>query len=120
MAKLWGLAAREAELPVSFWRERDEDDAEVPCSVMKAEAARASLSVLDALIERDEQAELAQRIGRHCDVKRRYQGISTMKVLVEQGISSVRIAVLTGVTAQAVRQRVARERSPALELGSAP
>jgi len=94
MARLWGLAARETELPLA------------------AEARQATSSILDDLIEREERVEAERGMEKaERDDWRRYVGLSTAGVLMDQGISSVRIAVLIGVSPQAVRQRVAREQA---------
>ena len=111
MAKLWGLAARESELPVALWREARAEVGDMPYQMRTAETRQATSSVLDELIEREEREEVYQRVEMQCDLRRRYAGLSTTSVLMEQGISSVRVALLIGVTPQAVRQRAARERA---------
>lgn len=110
MAKLWGLAARESELPVAPWMQgSDEVGLHRMCA---AEARQASASVLDELIDREEREQAERRVeSARCDLQLRYEGLSTTSVLMDQGISSVRIALLIGLTPQAVRQRVARERA---------
>ena len=108
MAKLWGLAARESELPLASWCNEDGD---APYRIRATEAPQVSMSVLEELIEREEREEADRRVGTQCDLRRRYEGLSTTTVLMDHGISSVRIALLIGLTPQAVRQRVARERA---------
>ena len=107
MAKLWGLAARETEL-LTVTLDRTDDDGEGGPRARWANAQGASPSVLDALIARDEQDDVDRRLEA---ARRAYAGVSSTVVLMDQGISSGRIATLTGVTPQAVRQRVARERA---------
>ena len=111
MAKLWGLATREIELPTVSWRAMDDDDGDGTARARTADA-HSSPSVLDAIIGREVAEEIDERLeaakhGAPC----RYVGVSSIAVLMDQGISSGRIASLTGVTPQAVRQRVARERA---------
>ncbi|HVB78322.1 MAG TPA: hypothetical protein VNE82_00050 [Candidatus Binataceae bacterium] len=111
MAKLWGFAAREIELPTVSWRDTDEDEGDGAPRARIA-AAHSSPSVLDAIIGREDRREEDQCLAApRCDARRRYVGVSSIAVLMDQGISSGRIASLTGVTPQAVRQRVARERA---------
>jgi len=111
MAKLWGFAAREIELSTVPWSGADEDDGDSPSRARRADA-QASPSVLDAIIGREERREENRRLASPpCDAQCRYVGVSSIAVLMDQGISSGRIASLTGVTPQAVRQRVARERA---------
>ena len=110
MAKLWGLATRQTELRTVPWCGTEEADRAAP-SGRFTESHQASPSILDAMIageERDDDPEgldLANHISKH-----RYVGVSSTAVLMDQGISSGIIATLAGVTPQAVRQRVARER----------
>lgn len=123
MAKLWGLAARESELPMAGWMGTDEGDDEAVCRLRAIEARQATLSILDDIIDREEREEIERRMDKTQREDRcRYAGLSTVGVLMDQGISSVRIALLIGVTPQAVRQRVARERAqircPVDRLGS--
>lgn len=108
MAKLWGLAARESELPLASWCNEDGD---ALYRIRATEAPQVSMSVLEELIDREEREEADRRVGAQCDPQRRYEGLSTATVLMNHGISSVRIALLIGLTPQAVRQRVARERA---------
>jgi len=111
MAKLWGFATREIELPTVPWSGADEDDGDSPTRARRADA-QASPSVLDAIIGREDQRDEDHRLeASRCDARCRYVGVSSIAVLMDQGISSGRIASLTGVTPQAVRQRVARERA---------
>lgn len=111
MAKLWGLAAREIELPTVPWRGTDADDSDSPPCARWADA-HASPSVLDAIIGREDRRDEDHRLeAPRCEPRCRYVGVSSIAVLMDQGISSGRIASLTGVTPQAVRQRVARERA---------
>lgn len=112
MAKLWGLAARESELAMVPWMEVSNEDGDALYRIRAAEAQQATLSILDELIEREECEETDRQMEKaEPDDRRRYVGLSTAGVLMDQGISSVRIAVLIGVSPQAVRQRVARERA---------
>lgn len=111
MAKLWGLAARESELPVASWMQGRNEAGDTLYRMCAAEARQESVSALDELIDREEREEADQRMETAQDLQRRYEGLSTTSVLMDLGISSVRIAILIGVTPQAVRQRVARERA---------
>jgi hypothetical protein len=112
MAKLWGLAARESELPMAPWLEASNGTEEALHRIRDAEARQATSSILDDLIDREARAAAERRleVAEHDD-RCRYVGLSTAGVLMDQGISSVRIAVLIGVSPQAVRQRVAREQA---------
>ena len=111
MAKLWGLAVRETELRTVTLDCTGDDDGEFGPRARRTSAQGASPSVLDALIARDEQDDVDRRLeAAQRGAQRRYAGVSSTVVLMDQGISSGRIASLTGVTPQAVRQRVARER----------
>jgi hypothetical protein len=110
MAKLWGLAARETELPTVRSAETYEDDRDIAHRLVSARYA--SESVLEEIIGREERQEADRHLAAaQRDPRRRYTGLSSIGVLMDEGISSVRIAALIGVTPQAVRQRVARERS---------
>jgi len=110
MAKLWGLAARETELPTVRSAEVYEDDGAIAHRLVSARYA--SESVLEEIIGREERQEADRHLAAaQRDARRRYAGVSSIGVLMDDGISSVRIAALIGVTPQAVRQRVARERS---------
>ena len=112
MAKLWGLAARESELPMAPWMEAGIETDDALHRMRAAEARQATSSILDDLIEREARAEAERRLEKtEREERRQYVGLSTAGVLMEQGISSVRIAVLIGVSPQAVRQRVAREQA---------
>jgi hypothetical protein len=112
MAKLWGLAARESELPMAPWMEASIETDDALHRIRAAEARQATSSILDDLIDREARAEAERCLEKaECNDRRRYVGLSTAGVLMEQGISSVRIAVLIGVSPQAVRQRVAREQA---------
>jgi len=111
MAKLWGFATRETELPTVSLSGTDEDDGDGAPRARNLDA-HASPSVLDAIIGREDRRDEDQRLTvPRCDAPCRYVGVSSFAVLMDQGISSGRIASLTGVTPQAVRQRVARERA---------
>jgi hypothetical protein len=113
MAKLWGLAARETELLTVQGGGMD-DNGDSEFSVRWADIEHASPSVLDGIIGREERVEMDRQLhAAHRDARFRYAGISSTAVLMDQGISSGQIAALTGVTPQAVRQRVARERARA-------
>lgn len=112
MAKLWGLAARETELPTVRSAEAYEDGCDIAHRLRAADARYASVSVLEEIIGREERQEADRQLAAaQRDPRCRYAGISSIGVLMDNGISSVRIAALIGVTPQAVRQRVARERS---------
>lgn len=112
MARLWGLAARETELPLAHWMEASNEADDALHWIRAAEARQATSSILDDLIEREERVEAERGMEKaERDDWRRYVGLSTAGVLMDQGISSVRIAVLIGVSPQAVRQRVAREQA---------
>jgi hypothetical protein len=112
MAKLWGLAARESELPTVPWAEGYDEDCDMVHRVCAADTRYASPSVLEEIIGREECQEAdRRREAAQCDPRRRYAGLSSTGVLMDQGISSLRIAALMGVTPQAVRQRVVRERA---------
>jgi len=111
MAKLWGFATREIELPTVPLSGTDEDDGD---GVPRARwgDAHSSPSVLDAIIGGEDRRDEDQRLTvPRCDAWCHYVGVSSIAVLMDQGISSGRIASLAGVTPQAVRQRVARERA---------
>ena len=110
MAKLWGLAARETELPTVRSAEAYEDDCDIAHRLVGARYA--SESVLEEIIGREERQEADRHLAAaQRDLRCRYAGLSGISVLMDEGISSLRIAALIGVTPQAVRQRVARERS---------
>lgn len=110
MAKLWGLAVRETELPTVGSAEAYEDDCDIAHRLVGTRYA--SESMLEEIIGREERQEADRRVAAtQRDSRRRYAGLSSIGVLMDEGISSVRIAALIGVTPQAVRQRVARERS---------
>lgn len=112
MAKLWGLAVRETELPTVRSAEAYEDDCDIAHRLRAADARYASVSVLEEIIGREERQEADRHLtAAQRDPRCRYAGLSSIGVLMDEGISSVRIAALIGVTPQAVRQRVARERS---------
>ena len=111
MAKLWGLVARETELPTVPWAGY-EDDCDMAHRPHVADARYASMSVLEEIVGREERQESDRQLAAaQRDPQCRYAGLSSTGVLMDQGISSVRIAALIGVTPQAVRQRVARERA---------
>lgn len=111
MAKLWGLAARETELPTVQGGGMD-DNGEGAFIARWTDAEHVSPSVLDILIGEEERQEVGRwLLAAQRTARRRYVGVSSTAVLMEHGISSGQIASLTGVTPQAVRQRVARERA---------
>lgn len=110
MAKLWGLAVRETELPTVRSAEAYEDDCDIAHRLVGRRYA--SESMLEEIIEREEYQEADRRLAAtQRNPRCRYAGLSSIGVLMDEGISSVRIAALIGVTPQAVRQRVTRERS---------
>jgi hypothetical protein len=110
MASLWGLATREIELPTVALQAAKGDDGEAVARARQSDMARTTLSVLDAIIAEEEQRALDRCLeSAQQSARRAYDGLSTTAVLLDQGISSGRIASLIGVTPQAVRQRVARE-----------
>lgn len=100
MGKLWGLVARESELLTVALVDSEDVLGEY-----------AAPSILDRLVECEQRASLDRQAAEVLsDALGRYAGVSSTAVLMELGISSVRIAALAGITPQAVRQRVARER----------
>lgn len=112
MAKLWGLAVRETELPTVSSAEADEDDRDIAHRLRAGAARYASVSVLEEIIGREAREEADRHLAAaQRDPRSRYAGLSGIGILMDEGISSVRIAALIGVTPQAVRQRVARERA---------
>lgn len=112
MAKLWGLAARAGEVPVTSWMRPRDEDADSVHGLRVAETRQATLSVLDELIDREESEQLERGLQvAQQSLRQERAGLSTMSVLMDEGISSVRIALLIGLTPQAVRQHVAREQA---------
>lgn len=108
MAKLWGLAARQTEVRTVAWGGSERNPVALPAAICSADSV--TPSVLDALIMSEEGSERTEEGGGTKRViNAKYAGLSSTAILLDQGISSSLIAALTGVTPQAVRQRVSRE-----------
>jgi hypothetical protein len=110
MAKLWGLAARQTEIRTVSWT-GSEIGPMTPVLAAIVQASAVMPSVLESLIVTEERREEMRDRSVDFTVRSCYVGLSSTAVLLDQGISSGLVASLTGVTPQAVRQRVARERA---------
>ena len=110
MAKLWGLAARQTE--IRMVSSSGPEGGRVAALVAPmAQTNSVTPSVLESLIMSEERGEEIRDFGAERIERSRYVGLSSTAILLDQGISSGLIASLTGVTPQAVRQRVSRERA---------
>lgn len=116
MGQLWGLAARERELRTVTLTALAEDGVAAESYARRLVAGGLFPSVLDVIIAELDDERLTERLDGRFGGGCRYHGASSMLVLMDEGISSGRIAALSGVSPQAVRQRVARERDKLTEL----
>ncbi|SCC93126.1 hypothetical protein THIX_30354 [Thiomonas sp. X19] len=111
MGRLWKLALREALAPHAVDFGPDEEDEHGEGAVLGAVDRLASPSVLEALIEAEDQRALeAAAEARDRQRRKTAADLPTTLLLAQRGVSHGTIAALTGVTRQAVRQKLARAR----------